>query len=232
MAKRPSHASLLCILGHCYGDCSLSACQLLVVQTALGSSYVEPGYFGSTTALGKSSPVTVTSHLPGLHRVPLNSFHAQCFFWKHMCWIKPVRQVRRNNCTDPLLLLHLCKCKPHAVLKHRSDRLMALHSCRTHLCILKLGIAANAGGAAIDTSAVTSTPLIIQYTAQDALGNVAMPVVRYVNVYNPCLPEAYCTASGGCPSQACCPLLAPVIMPGCMLPISRLWQCFVSLVVK
>ena len=48
----------------------------------------------------------------------------------------------------------------------------------------------------IDTSAVTTTPYEIHYTAVDALGNIAVPVSRSVTVYNPCLPEAYCTASG------------------------------------
>ena len=51
-------------------------------------------------------------------------------------------------------------------------------------------------GGVIDTSTVTTTPYEIHYTAQDAQGNIAAPVSRSVSVYNPCLPEAYCTASG------------------------------------
>ena len=51
----------------------------------------------------------------------------------------------------------------------------------------------------IDTSKVTTSPYEIHYTAVDALGNIAVPVSRSVFVYNPCLPEAYCTASGELP---------------------------------
>ncbi|KAL0034115.1 hypothetical protein WJX79_009686 [Trebouxia sp. C0005] len=85
------------------------------MQLPLGSVYKEPGYFGSTTALGKSSPVTINATLPG--------------------------------------------------------------------------------GGSIDTSTVTTTPYVIHYTAEDALGNIAVPVSRSVSVYNPCTPQAYCTAS-------------------------------------
>lgn len=52
------------------------------------------------------------------------------------------------------------------------------------------------GGGSIDTSTVTTTPYVIHYTAEDALGNIAVPVSRSVSVYNPCTPQAYCTASG------------------------------------
>ena len=57
----------------------------------------------------------------------------------------------------------------------------------------------NTGGEVIDTSKVTTSPYEIHYTAVDALGNIAVPVSRSVTVYNPCLPEAYCTASGELP---------------------------------
>ena len=53
-----------------------------------------------------------------------------------------------------------------------------------------------AGSVSIDTSVVTTTPYMIHYTAQDALGNIAVPVSRSVSIYNQCLPESYCTASG------------------------------------
>ena len=52
------------------------------------------------------------------------------------------------------------------------------------------------GGGFIDTSTVTTSPYVIQYTARDALGNIAVPVSRTVSVFNPCTPQAYCTASG------------------------------------
>ena len=48
----------------------------------------------------------------------------------------------------------------------------------------------------IDTAAGTDVPYVISYNARDALGNAAVPVVRFVYVYNPCLPEAYCTVTG------------------------------------
>ncbi len=58
----------------------------------------------------------------------------------------------------------------------------------------------------IDTTAVTDAPYVISYNAHDALGNTAVPVVRFVHVYNPCLPEAYCTVTGKayspCPAHA------------------------------
>ncbi len=38
---------------------------LCAMQLPLGGVYKEPGYFGSTTALGKSSPVTINATLPG-----------------------------------------------------------------------------------------------------------------------------------------------------------------------
>ena len=46
------------------------------------------------------------------------------------------------------------------------------------------------------TTAVTTTPYSIRYTAQDALGNKAKPVVRTVAVYDPCPPERYCSDTG------------------------------------
>ena len=52
------------------------------------------------------------------------------------------------------------------------------------------------GGGSVDTSTVTTTPYVIHYTAEDALGNIAVPVSRTVSVFNPCTPQAYCTASG------------------------------------
>ena len=54
----------------------------------------------------------------------------------------------------------------------------------------------HADGAIIQTTAVTTTPYTIQYTAQDALGNIAKPVVRTVAVYDPCPPERYCPDTG------------------------------------
>ncbi len=65
----------------------------------------------------------------------------------------------------------------------------SLHSSVTclHLCT---------GGESIDTSTVTTTPYVLHYTAEDALGNIAVPVSRTVSVYDPCTPQAYCTASG------------------------------------
>ena len=53
-----------------------------------------------------------------------------------------------------------------------------------------------AGGRTIQTTAVTFTPYSILYTAQDAMGNRAMPVVRTVSVYDPCSPERYCPSTG------------------------------------
>lgn len=53
----------------------------------------------------------------------------------------------------------------------------------------------------IDTAAVTDAPYAISYNAHDALGNTAVPVVRFVYVYNSCIPEAYCTVTG----NACSP---------------------------
>ena len=64
---------------------------------------------------------------------------------------------------------------------------------------MRLGLltdAQPAGDGVIDTSAVTTSPYKISYTAFDALGSTAAPVNRLVNVYNPCLPEAYCPATG------------------------------------
>ncbi len=60
-----------------------------------------------------------------------------------------------------------------------------------------------AGGGVIDTAAVTDAPYVISYNAHDALGNTAVPVVRFVHVYNPCIPEAYCTQTG----KPCSPYL-------------------------
>jgi hypothetical protein len=53
-----------------------------------------------------------------------------------------------------------------------------------------------AGGVTIQTAAVTTTPYYIQYTATDALGNTATPVVRSVSVYDQCPPEHYCSGTG------------------------------------
>ena len=56
--------------------------------------------------------------------------------------------------------------------------------------------AIGAGGRTIQTTAVTTTPFVIRYTAQDALGNTATPVFRSVSVYDPCPPERYCPDTG------------------------------------
>lgn len=54
-----------------------------------------------------------------------------------------------------------------------------------------------AGGGVIETSAVTTYPYVITYSARaPAGGYVADPVVRYVHVYNPCLPATYCASNG------------------------------------
>ena len=36
------------------------------MQVALGGTFEEPGYFGSSTASGKSSPVTISTNIPGV----------------------------------------------------------------------------------------------------------------------------------------------------------------------
>jgi hypothetical protein len=58
-----------------------------------------------------------------------------------------------------------------------------------------IGIMA-AGDLTIQTTAATTTPYYIQYTATDALGNTAIPVVRSVSVYDQCAPEHYCSGTG------------------------------------
>ncbi len=69
--------------------------------------------------------------------------------------------------------------------------------CQTSAKLVAACLCLCTGGETIDTSAVTTTPYLIHYTAVDALGNIAVPVSRSVTVYNPCLPQAYCTDSGG-----------------------------------
>ena len=58
-----------------------------------------------------------------------------------------------------------------------------------------------AGGGVIDTSTVTT--YVIVYTARDALGNTAAPTVRFVHVYNPCLPGTYCASTGKADRPGC-----------------------------
>ena len=98
----------------------------------------------------------------------------------------------------------------------------------------------------IDTTAVTDAPYVISYNAHDALGNTAVPVVRFVHVYNPCLPEAYCTVTGKawqplpCPCLTiqsvqiffCCFGLAALPLlpyPSCLAPAVLLWLSFLHL---
>ena len=57
-----------------------------------------------------------------------------------------------------------------------------------------IDVLAEAGN--IDTSSASSTPYVIRYTGQDALGNAAVPAVRLVSVYNQCAPESYCPGTG------------------------------------
>ena len=64
-----------------------------------------------------------------------------------------------------------------------------------------LKTAVSVGGGTIQTTAVTSTPYTIVYTAQDALGNRAPPAFRTVSVVDPCSPERYCTNTGVCASS-------------------------------
>ena len=77
----------------------------------------------------------------------------------------------------------------------------------THLSDLMVQNADLAGGHAIQTNVVTSTPYYIRYTAQDAQGNTAAPVVRRVSVYDPCPPEHYCPDTGLQPPLLCYALL-------------------------
>lgn len=83
-----------------------------------------------------------------------------------------------------------------------------LSSCVQQPCDLPFWLKAlpYAGGGVIDITAVTNAPYVISYNAHDALGNTAVPVVRFVYVYNPCIPEAYCTETGEpcspCPAHA------------------------------
>ncbi len=65
--------------------------------------------------------------------------------------------------------------------------------------LLPVCVCTGVGSIDIDTSTVTTTPYVLHYTAEDALGNIAVPVSRTVSVYNPCTPQAYCTASGELP---------------------------------
>lgn len=68
-----------------------------------------------------------------------------------------------------------------------------------------------AGGGVIETNAVTTSPYVITYSARAPVGGyVADPVVRYVHVYNPCLPATYCASNGRTYSPASAlPLLSP-----------------------
>ncbi len=88
------------------------------------------------------------------------------------------------------------------------ERHVLLSSCLQQPCHLPawLETLPCAGGGVIDTAAVTDAPYVISYNAHDALGNTAVPVIRFVHVYDPCLPEAYCTVTG----KACTPYPAHV----------------------
>ena len=87
-----------------------------------------------------------------------------------------------------LLATHNCHCLPS---RHVS---VSAPSFQHHQAAACLRVCT--GGGSIDTSTVTTTPYVIHYTAEDALGNIAAPVSRTVSVFNPCTPQAYCTASG------------------------------------
>ncbi|KAL0039534.1 hypothetical protein WJX77_000920 [Trebouxia sp. C0004] len=66
------------------------------------------------------------------------------------------------------------------------------------------------GGLTIQTTAATITPYYMQYTATDALGNTATPVVRSVRcVYDQCPPERYCSATGQCSMYGICLGIVP-----------------------
>ncbi len=119
-----------------------------------------------------------------------------------------------------------------------------LSSCLQLLCYLPtwLETLLCAGGGAIDTAAVTDVPYMISYNAHDALGNTAVPVVRFVHVYNPCIPEAYCTGTGKPCSPCltiqsvliffCCFGLAALpVLPysSCLAPAVLLWLSFLHL---
>ena len=43
---------------------------------------------------------------------------------------------------------------------------------------------------------MSSTPFVVSYNAQDALGNAAVPVMRLVNVYNQSSRATYCSSRG------------------------------------
>ena len=109
------------------------------------------------------------------------------------------------SCPDSMLLkvtlLLLATQNFHCLhSRHVSVYAPSLQCCQAaaclHLCIQLLPVCACTGGGSIDTSTVTTTPYVLHYTAEDALGNIAVPVSRTVSVYNPCTPQAYCTASG------------------------------------
>ena len=84
-----------------------------------------------------------------------------------------------------------------------------------------------AGGGVIETSTVTISPYVISYVAHDALGNTAVPVARFVYVYNPCLPEAYCATTGKVYGRALAalPLIVLLVLsfPICFALAALLW---------
>ncbi len=88
---------------------------LCAMQLPLGGVYKEPGYFGSTTALGKSSPVTINATLPGtllplspaiccsrhrqsIYKLPLDAAKL-CFEWH-------VEPTRKQHASCPHSMLH------------------------------------------------------------------------------------------------------------------------------
>lgn len=75
----------------------------------------------------------------------------------------------------------------------------------------------NAGGGVIRTDAVASFAIV--YSAADALGNTATPVVRSVSVYDPCPPERYCPDTGVLTPRPICALgdAIPHAYPLCIL---------------
>ena len=66
----------------------------------------------------------------------------------------------------------------------------------THLTHCLSQMQCFAGGGVIETNTVTASPYVITYSAHASLGNAAVPVMRFVHVYNPCLPAAYCASTG------------------------------------
>ena len=105
---------------------------LCAMQLPLGSVYKEPGYFGSTTAFGKSSPVTINATLPGT-LLPLSaaiccSWHKQSFYEPPFDTAKAVLSGMWCTCNNmPAVLMaccshsHSCCWQPTTVIAYLPD---------------------------------------------------------------------------------------------------------------